>query len=150
MLNRRGKKKKKVSRHNQPPVLEAGVVKRTVTAAAFSGPLPLPAMLREYEEILPGSAHRIVTMAESQGAHRQRLEQQVVTGDSRRSNLGLASGFVVAIVGFVVAGYFAYLGHPIEGTVLASADLVALVGVFIYGTTSRKAERTSRVEALSK
>ena len=44
----------------------------------FSGPLPHPEHLREYENILPGSADRVIRMAEDQAKHRQSLEQTVV------------------------------------------------------------------------
>ncbi|MEW6200669.1 MAG: DUF2335 domain-containing protein [bacterium] len=34
-------------------------------AARYSGPIPLPEHLQKYEQILPGSANRIISMAES-------------------------------------------------------------------------------------
>ena len=48
-----------------------------VAQAAFSGPLPPPSMLAEYDKIVPGGAGRLVTMAETQMAHRHRLEKEV-------------------------------------------------------------------------
>ena len=42
---------------------------------ALSGPLPPPEMLAQYEEILPGAAERILSMAERQAEHRQKMEQ---------------------------------------------------------------------------
>lgn len=37
---------------------------------SFRGPLPPPSTLAQYEETLPGSAERLMTMAEVQAEHR--------------------------------------------------------------------------------
>ena len=37
----------------------------------FAGPIPPPPIMKRYEEILPGSANRILKMAENQSEHRQ-------------------------------------------------------------------------------
>ena len=44
--------------------------------ASFTGPLPHPQILAMYEEVLSGSAERILTMAEAQQAHRIKWEAQ--------------------------------------------------------------------------
>ena len=57
----------------------------------FLGPLPPPEILAQYEQILPGSAERIMVMAENQAEHRQSLEETVKTvieGDSKRRTYG--------------------------------------------------------------
>ena len=40
-----------------------------------SGPIPTPEVLGQYEEVLPGSADRIMSMAENQQGHRHRMEE---------------------------------------------------------------------------
>ena len=45
-----------------------------VITEGYSGPIPPPNALRLYEDILEGSANRIITMAENQSSHRQRME----------------------------------------------------------------------------
>ncbi len=42
----------------------------------FSGPLPSPQTLEGYENSVPGSAERILKMAESQVYHRQDMEKK--------------------------------------------------------------------------
>lgn len=44
---------------------------------AFSGPLPPPEVLRGYNDVLPGAAERIFTMAEAQAEHRRRSDPSV-------------------------------------------------------------------------
>jgi len=62
-----------------------------------SGPLPMPQQLRQYDDIVPGAAERIIRMAEGQGAHRQRLEVQ----DQRLQGRGLTFAFIIAMSGVV-------------------------------------------------
>ncbi|MBI1739603.1 MAG: DUF2335 domain-containing protein [Acidobacteriales bacterium] len=64
---------------------EAEAIFRTaVEVSRFSGPLPHPEDLAKYEQVLPGSADRIIRMAERQAEHRQNLEKTVVL-----SNVGM-------------------------------------------------------------
>ena len=43
----------------------------------FSGPIPPPNIIEGYEKIVPGSADRIISMAERQSEHRQKMEQKM-------------------------------------------------------------------------
>jgi uncharacterized membrane protein len=115
-------------------------------ATAFSGPIPPPELLKQYNDIIPDGANRILTMAEKQSAHRIELEKTVIRGDDRRANLGLVCGFVFG----AIVVYLSYLlirdGHDVAGATLGTADLVALVGTFIYGTRARRQEREHKNE----
>lgn len=115
-------------------------------AAAFSGPLPPPNVLQRYDEIIPNGADRIVAMAEKQSAHRIDLERTVIHGDSRRANWGVFCGFTLAVLVIVLSFILILYGHAVAGTILGTLDLVSLISVFIYGTTTRRRERTRREE----
>jgi hypothetical protein len=65
----------------------------------FWGPLPHPDALARFEQIVPGSAKKILAMAEAQASHRQNLERKVVEGDVQRSWWGLWAGFTLGITG---------------------------------------------------
>ena len=121
---------------------------QTITSLSFRGPVPPPADLRDYEAILPGAADRILTMAEKQGEHRQQLEQLAVGGDSRRSYLGLGAGFIVSLAGFGLAGYIVAQGFPTQAVWVAGGNLAVLVGVFVYGTATRRAERLQKAKMM--
>ncbi len=56
-------------------------------------PLPLPQLLEGYERIVPGSAERILKMAEEQQTHRQRLERQALQIEPRNSFAGIYALF---------------------------------------------------------
>ena len=65
-------------------------------AAAFSwsAPLPPPDLLKQYNEVFPGCAERIVAMAESQSSHRQQVESNVIAGNVTSQTTGLWLGFI--------------------------------------------------------
>lgn len=74
------------------------------------------------------------------------MEKQVVSADIRRANWGLIAGFVISLA-FGAGSFIAVLsGYRYEGLGLGGGTLAALVGVFVYGTSSRRAERRERVE----
>lgn len=104
----------------------------------FSGPLPHPRTLAEYDEALPGLAERLVTAWEEESRHRRSIELEAVGMDKKLvgnevflSRLGMASAFVLALVFLGAAVWLVLAGHEVAGTVLGSFDLVALASVFI-------------------
>jgi len=44
----------------------------------FSGPMPHPDLLGRYEQICPGSADRIIKMAEQEAEHRRSAERSII------------------------------------------------------------------------
>ena len=67
-----------------------------VRSTSWSGPLPAPADLQLFEEIVPGAADRILTLTEKQSEHRMDLERSVVSENLKQSKLGLIAGFVLS------------------------------------------------------
>src|ERR1700733_12152413 len=72
-----------------PPQLLAAFAEQR----SYSGPIPPPEMLKEYDAIVPGSAGRILDTFHNQSHHRIELENKVINSDISRSNWGLATGF---------------------------------------------------------
>lgn len=62
-----------------PPSQRAAVIHAQME---FSGPLPPPQILGQYDEVLPGAAERILRMAEKQQDHRIGVDQSGI----RRAN----------------------------------------------------------------
>lgn len=54
----------------------------------FSGPLPPPEVIRGYDQILPGGAERIFSMAEREQLFRDQLENTAVTGAIQKEGSG--------------------------------------------------------------
>ncbi len=61
--------------------IDEGAATLMTEFTALSGPLPPPEMLAQYEEILPGAAERILSMAERQAEHRQKMERDESNAD---------------------------------------------------------------------
>lgn len=69
---------------NPAPTAQQQLIARLgVQIERFSGPLPPPEVLEKYNAIEPGSANRIIRMAESQAQHRQSLERTVIESRTR-------------------------------------------------------------------
>src|SRR4051794_26305738 len=114
-----GQKTLQAEQHGQSHIITASQFQ----AEFYSGPLPNPDMLREYEDVLPGLAEKIVSQFEEQGRHRRWLERTNMTHATGRSWTGLLCGLSVAIFGLWVAKE---LGGA-SGAILGGIDLVSLV-----------------------
>jgi len=83
---------------------------------SFSGPLPPPESLERYNQVLPGLAERIITMAESQHSHRQGLEKHVIHSNVSAQKTGTILGFVIAMT-VIGGGFFlVHEGKSLEGS----------------------------------
>ena len=81
----------------------------TVTqSVSFSGPLPPPGLLAQYNDVIPNGAERLMVMAEKQSAHRESLEAKVVAGNVASQARGSHYAFIICLVtiigGFVLIG----------------------------------------------
>lgn len=114
-------------------------------AAAFSwsAPLPPPDLLKQYNEVFPGCAERIVAMAESQSSHRQQVESKVIAGNVTSQTTGLWLGFILALIVILSGAWLVYTGHVAWGAAFAGFPLVSLVSVFVLG----KRQQTKQLES---
>ena len=120
-----------------------------VMAAAWQGPLPPPHELRQYNEIVPGAADRIIEMAEKQSDHRIQMEKTVIGGDSKRSYIGIFAAFILSAMAIGGGIYLIANDHDWAGSILIGLDMIGLASVFIYGaSTRRRAERILKDSAV--
>lgn len=118
-------------------------------AAAYSGPLPPPEWLRQYEEVLPGIADRMMALVESEvsnqhdaSAHDRQMQERVVSAGITMAKRGQV---VAALLGFsflVAAVVLALTGNPLLGGVIGIADLVGIVVSFALGLSRKGAEQS--------
>ncbi len=107
----------------------------------FTGPLPPPSILAEYNTTVPGAADRIIAMAEQQSLHRRSLEKKIVYSGSRDSILGLIFGLIIGLATIIGGCICVIFGHGISGSVISLSGLSGLVGVFVYGSKQRTREK---------
>ena len=112
------------------------------------GPIPAPEVMAGYERLLPGSADRILSMAERQEAHRQKLEQEAQDANvaAQQRQLAIAEGQQKAVFRSDVIGqvfgiitctlcvigsvYLAMNGHEKTAIALAALPTAAVIRSF--------------------
>lgn len=93
--------------------------------------------MREYEDILPGSADRFFNMAEF-GQRRH----------ARYETLGLILAFLVAMALIALSAYALTLGAVAASIGVIVTGIASTAGTFIYGNRARRRELRERREAL--
>lgn len=121
-----------------------------VQAAYFSGPIPPPEVLQRYNDVIPNGAERILAMAEKQGAHREKLEAQVVTGNISSQKLGSTYAFILSLAAIVGGVWLIHDGKSVTGLATIIADLATLASVFIASRNKQTKERIDKASALTK
>ena len=116
--------------------------------AEFSSLLPPPALLRQYNEVAPGTAERLLSLVEAQTSHRLELEKSLIAYDIRRAYLGLGAAFFVALTSIVSGSLVAVNGQPWAGTAVATATVIGLVYAFLKGIGGRRDEREAKLQQL--
>lgn len=117
---------------------QSGPAQMVLAQAWFTGPLPHPQILKEYEAAVPGSGDRIITQMEEQGRHRRSLETKVINSNIGNERLGQIFGF---ILGFMVIAFGFYLinnDKDVYGLIAILSPLTIFAGLFVYGKESGK------------
>jgi len=135
-------------RPTQQATTSETLAKFAITAQRFSGPLPPPAMLRQYEELLPGSASRIISMAERQSAHRQGIENKVISSNILNERLGMVLGFVICVLAILAGAYALMKGRSGFGIASIVGGLGAPLAAFIYGKSEQRKDLEARRQAI--
>ncbi|MEO7142948.1 MAG: DUF2335 domain-containing protein [Bryobacteraceae bacterium] len=113
-------------------------------AASFAGPLPPPSILASYDAVCPGSAERILAMAERQSAHRQELERIYTNANVEEMHLGFREAqrgqvfaFLISVAFLAVGAYVSVHGQPWIGVVLGGMGLTSIAASFIEGRAQK-------------
>lgn len=113
----------------------------------FSGPMPPPALLRHYEEICPGSADRMLRMAEQEAEHRRKTETTVVEAQINHYNRqftearsGQVCALIITLAALAGGVYTAIQGHEIAGGVIGVGGIGGIVTTFVFGRRSRDSD----------
>lgn len=110
------------------------------TASSFSGPLPPPSILSEYNKTVEDGAERIMKMAENQSGHRIELEKLAIKEELKQSGRGQLFGFILALIGMGIAFGMAYLGNDTVAGIFGTTTIIGLVTVFVIGKKEQKQE----------
>ena len=111
----------------------------------YSGPVPQPEDLAKYEQIQPGFADRLMTMAEIEqkepiAATNTMLDNEKIRDDQEMQRLKTGQYFALLSV-FTIASlltYIAYLGAPQAAAAAKSIAIVGVVDAFVSGNLKKK------------
>lgn len=124
-----------------------------IEETSFSGPIPPPGILDKYNQILPGAADRILSMAEKEQGHRQKMQEKLVDAqvtdiNQERSErkLGQIFGFSIGVISIISGSVTAILGSPWAGGFIGSAGVAGLVSVFVLGRRDRRSSQYPQLE----
>ena len=95
-----------------------------IEAESFKGPLPPPSLFGHYEKILPGSADRILTLAENEQSHRQHWEMDALNAQKSDVRRGQWMGFCLGMTGLIVALFVVYSGSSV---IVATASIISVI-----------------------
>jgi uncharacterized membrane protein len=129
----RNKNKHAVKRQN-PQAQQ--VIQQTQTQS-FSGPIPSPDLLAQYNQIIPDAAERILSMAENEAKHAHSIEMLALTSHAKEKKRGQYFGVLVTALAFITAGVALVLGHPTAAATIGSTTVVGLATAFVVGKKTK-------------
>lgn len=112
---------------------EAKTAKILAQQISFSGPLPPPSILREYNEMIEGGGERIMKMAEQHLDHRISLESKALSAELKQNSRGQICGFILGIAGIVGTIFLAVTGHDTVACALVGTTIGSLAVAFVVG-----------------
>lgn len=106
--------------------------------SSYSGPIPDPESLAKYEQISPGFAERILSMAEEEARHRRRNEDRLVKNSVVTTIMGIIFAFVSVIL-FCGLILFALINaYSIATLGIAIGAIASVAGLFIVFRNRKK------------
>jgi uncharacterized membrane protein len=114
----------------------------------YSGPVPHPDILQKFDALVPGTARRMIQLAEDESIHRRKMESAALEAniDAQRSQLDIAAsqnkavfrsdllgqsfGLIVALACIAGAVYLAVIGNNVAAAILAAMPTAAVIRAF--------------------
>ncbi len=97
----------------------------------YSGPIPQPSDLQKYEDIKIGFAERIITMAEHEANHRQKIEYKIINSERIFNIFGqlIATCMGLSVIALM---WYAFSEGYAEQVKWIGISIASVVGLFIY------------------
>jgi uncharacterized membrane protein len=92
----------------------------------YSGPLPTSGEFQGYNQVLPGAADRILTIAEKESEHRHALEKDELKIKGR----GQIFALIIAILAIIGVGLSIYFSAPIASIAPTIIAITGLSSIF--------------------
>lgn len=117
------------------------VIARMFSAKRYSGPIPPPELFREMEDIMEGSADRVLVLSEKNLDGMLHLRKETLAATINERSRGQNYGLIVSVLGCILVGYALHLGHATTAGILGVSIFGSLAIAFVTG---RKRTNTSK------
>lgn len=105
---------------------QAVEVVATYMRKVHSGPLPAPEDFQHYEQVLPGSADRIIRLTEKEQAHRHQKEDRHLWLEYLSRLTGQVGAMVALLAMLGTVAYCASIGQPVAAAVLGAVGTIVI------------------------
>ena len=95
---------------------------------SYSGPIPLPDHLKQYNELVPGSAERIIDAVYQAPSRRQ---DEIVKAQIETSRVGQRWAIFLAVIFVAASITFFFLGNNYAGSAFLTLPLVQFIAAFL-------------------
>jgi uncharacterized membrane protein len=97
----------------------------------WSGPLPPPAILYQYEQVQAGLAERIVAMAETAATGEIKTRDKLACAEIEQAKTGQSLAFMLTLIALGAAIYFFAVRNAVAGGALLSFPVIMLIRSFL-------------------
>lgn len=88
-------------------------------------------MLAQYEQVVPGLAERIVSMAETVATGDIKTRDKLADAEIERARIGQYLAFLLTLIALGAAIYFFVAGNDVAGACLLGVPLLMLIRSFL-------------------
>ena len=132
---------------DQRRVIESTMI--AMEQRTYSGPLPAPEDFAAYEEVLPGSTDRIISMAEKSLDSRINNEKTIIETRLKQSGRGQILGFILALFFGLISLILALTDHEVLAGIIASGDIISLAVIFVLNREPNKKDKENLSDDMS-
>ena len=102
-----------------------------VSMEHYEGAIPHPKLMKEWEELVPGSAKSIFRHFEQQSEHRIESEKKVVRANNFKLYVGPIFAFIIAMTAVGGGIYISVTQQVVVGGLLSFSGLATIIAPFL-------------------
>lgn len=119
---------------------DGGEGTQLVHRSVFVGPLPDPATLRGYDDVVADGAERIVARWEEESKHRHKIESRESRSEAFQRYAGPVFAFIIVLTALYLGYDLVRGGHGAIGIATILTALAGIVSIFITGALTNGRE----------
>lgn len=120
---------------------------------SFQGPLPPPEMLKQYDDLVPGTAERLIEIHQKEKQHALELQETILEAEREENaadrvefKRGQFFSLIIVLCILALAAFMTAMGAPTQAATVVTGTVVALVLAFLYGRRAVGEETKSKKE----